>query len=505
MKSEFLIVARNLLEAERHPLTARQLVKLALDRKLFSDKIAGNTPHQTMKSKLSVHVRTAGEKSIFVRTKPGLFYLRHLLDGPQTIYDAPPLHPPRTSERVLVFPSTLLDKQGRFQGIRKQWKQIARELLRTDVCHYIPRLQAEGDNEHKQVLTYIMVSRKRQLLAFKRGTYNRVEDFLRGSECVGFGGHVAEVDRTLFNIHDLGLIDNAVRELSEEIKLPEKDIARLRIRRGLRIVGLLNDDSSPAGRRHFAFVLLYQASSDPSWQRPIRGEKSVTRLRWVKPSALSLWDYEYWSQLCLREYFQKQVRTQPAFLMRRRKPLNPPHILCVLGRIGSGKSETTSVLKRDFGYKEVNSGQVLARLLKVPPVTQISREEFQDLAWKFIRTEKGPRLLAEAMWEEARALSCPKILIDGIRQKSTLEQLRRLANPTPIGLLFVHTPPDIAYKFYSKRALSSTSIYDFLKIREAPVEQEVEEFIDISDAVLYNWAGRTSYRMAIRALFSRIV
>ncbi len=505
MKSEFLIVARNLLEAEKRPLSARQLVNLALKQKLFSDKIAGNTPHQTMKSKLSVHIRTSGDKSVFVRTKPGLFYLRHLLDSPQTIYDAPPLQPPRTSERVLVFPSAWLDKQGRFQGIRKHWKQTARELLRTEVCHHVPRLQAEGDNEHKQILTYIMVSRKRQLLAFKRGTYNRVEDFLRGSECIGFGGHVAEADRTLFSLRDFGLLDNAIRELSEEIKLPKKDIARLRTRHGLRIVGLLNDDSSPAGRRHFAFVLMYEASNDPSWERPVRGEKSITRLRWVKPLELSLWDYEYWSQLCLREYFPEQVRTLPAYVIRRRNPLNPPHILCVLGRVSSGKSETTSVLKRDFGYKEVNSGKVLASILKVPPVPQTPREEFQDLAWNFINTEKGPQILAEAMWEEAKALSCPKVLIDGIRQKNTLEHIKRLANPTPIGLLFVHTPPDVAYKFYSKRAMSNTSIHDFLRIREAPVEGEVEEFIDISDAVLYNWAGRKSYRMAIRSLFSRIV
>ncbi|MGE0275523.1 MAG: HTH domain-containing protein [Nitrospiraceae bacterium] len=505
MKSEFLIVARNLLQAEKRPLSARQLVNLALKQKLFSDKIAGNTPHQTMKSKLSVHIRTFGERSIFVRTKPGLFYLRSLLDRPQTIYEAPPLQRPTTSERVLVFPSAWLDKKGRFQGIRKQWNQMSRELLRVDVCHHIPRLQAEGDNEHKQILTYIMVSRKRRLLAFKRGTYNRVEDFLRGSECIGFGGHVAEVDRTLFNIRDLGLMDNAIRELSEEIKVPEKDIARLRSRQGLRIVGLLNDDSSPAGRRHFAFVLMYEASSDPSWQRPVRGEKSITRLRWVRPSELSLWDYEYWSQLCLREYFPEEVRTLPAYVIRRRNPLNPPHILCVLGRVSSGKSETTAILKRDFGYKEVNSGKVLARILKVPPVPETPREHFQDLAWNFINREEGPRLLAEAMWKEAKALSCPKILIDGIRQTSTLEHLKGLTSPTPMGLLFVHTPPDIAYKFYSKRSMSDTSIHDFLRLREAPVEGEVEEFIDISDAVLYNWAGLKRYRMAVRALFSKIM
>ena len=175
-----------------------------------------------------------------------------------------------------------------------------------------------------------------------------------------------------------------------------------------------------------------------------------------------------------------------------------------MGRVGSGKSETTSVLKKDFGYKEVNSGQVLAKLLKVPPVPLTSREVFQNLAWEFIKKEGGLIVLAEAMWKEAKALSSTKILIDGIRQKATLEQLRKLAHPTPIGLLFVHTPPDIAYKFYADRAESSTSIYDFLKVREAAVEQEVEDFIEISDAVLYNLTGRTSYRMAIHELFSQV-
>src|SRR2546422_6419167 len=34
-----------------------------------------------------------------------------------------------------------------------------------------------------------------------------------------------------------------------------------------RSVGALNDDSSPVGRRHFAFILRYEASDDPAWDR----------------------------------------------------------------------------------------------------------------------------------------------------------------------------------------------------------------------------------------------
>ena len=63
MKSEFLIVAKELMEAERRPMSPRELVDLGLKRQLFSDNVAGKTPYQTMKSKLSVHIRRLREAS----------------------------------------------------------------------------------------------------------------------------------------------------------------------------------------------------------------------------------------------------------------------------------------------------------------------------------------------------------------------------------------------------------------------------------------------------------
>ena len=57
MKSEFLIVAKRLMETERKSMSPRELVDLGHQRQLFSDNMAGKTPHQTMKAKLSVHIR----------------------------------------------------------------------------------------------------------------------------------------------------------------------------------------------------------------------------------------------------------------------------------------------------------------------------------------------------------------------------------------------------------------------------------------------------------------
>jgi predicted NUDIX family phosphoesterase len=501
MSSEFFAVARQILESERRPMGAGELVEHALRHQLFSDRIAGKTPYRTMSAKLSLHIRRKGESSTFVRTAPGKFYLRHLIDGSLPVYEAPPLRKPVPKEQVLVFPSAWLDDSRRFQGILRSTKRIPGQLFRGSVCTYMPRLRAEQDNDYKQVLTYVLLTRGAQVLAFKRGNYSRVEDILRGAHCVGFGGHVSQSDRLLF-LNDMGVEQCAVRELGEELKLPEADRKRLQEGAGLRLIGLLNDDSSEAGRRHFAFVYRYEVSGDSAWVRPERGEKSITQLRWLdlKNGPVNLWDFEYWSQLSLRAFFQQSVRAAPVFRVRRKKPLRPPHILCVLGGVGSGKSEATRILKEEFGYAEVNTGRLIADLMDVAPVPHTPREKFQELAWEFIQAPEGPEQLAEAIYAEVTQVGSPKVLVDGIRQQRTLECLQARAGPRPVGLLYVHTPPDLAYRFYLEREANNYSIFDFLRVRSAPVEREVEGMIRLSDAVLYNWTGLAQYWSALLGL-----
>jgi predicted NUDIX family phosphoesterase len=508
MKSEFLRVAKSLFEKYKTPMSAKELVNLGIEDKVFSDNRAGLTPAQTMKAKLSVHIRRHGAASPFVRTKPGHFFLRRLLDPTQPIYEAPPLNPPAPTERVLVFPASTLDRIGRFQGISLSWRRYQGALLKHPPCGYLDRIPAEQDDHNKQVLTYILVTRGAKLLAFKRGTFNRVEDFLRGSHCVGFGGHIAESDLTLFNTADLGLFDSAIRELSEELLLPNLDVERLSRREGLTLVGVLNDDSSPAGRRHFAFLFRYEVSEDAQWNRPERNEKSITQLRWLEPNEgnVSLRQFEYWSQLALRSFYPTSVHVEPAFLVRRRRPFIPPHVLCVIGPVGSGKSEATSILREEFEYLEINSGRILAQLLGIPPVPETSREEIQRRGMEFITEPSGPTTLAAAIWREIAAAHQQRILVDGIRQAATLRVLASLADSHGMRFakLFVHTPPDVAYRFYKSRSESPLRIQEFLKLREADVEREVYSMIGSADAVLYNWAGKPMYRNAVRGLMKEV-
>lgn len=506
-KSEFLMVARIILEQEKKPMRPREIVDAAIGRGLFSDRRAGKTPHQTMKSKLSVHVRRKGNNSFFVRTGPGKFYLRYLIEEDQKIFFSSPWRKPNSKENVLTFRSDRIGIKNRLQGIRKTWKKIYKSILRPDVSSYIERLAAENDNLHKQVLTYIMVTKRDKVLAYKRGNFNRVEDFLRGSYCIGFGGHVAENDRELFSSADMGVKQSAIRELSEELKLPDEDKKRLTRGIGLRVVGVLNDDSSIVGQRHFAFLFQYEVSDDSYWEKPERGEKSITQLRWLGPNLppIPILNFEYWSQLCLREFFSSSVIAAPAHRIRRRRLLTPPHVLCVVGELGSGKSETTKLLCKEFGYTEINTGQLMATLLCIPPVPETPREAFQKAAWKFINSPDGPDRLASAIWEKALMTGSERLLVDGIRQRTTLDRLQSHARGKNVGVLFIHTLPDLAYRFYRDREQKRISFFEFLRLREAEVEKEVSGMISLADAVLYNWMGLNEYRKAVRFMVTQIL
>ena len=506
LKSEFLNVALHVLSEKKHAMRASEIVDEGIKQGLFSDKIAGKTPHQTMKAKLSVYIKKNPDTSIFVRSMPGKFNLREYVNT-KDIFKATPILKPKSKEKVLVFNNQWFYSNTRFQGITTTWKAYLQKLIRHGNCRYMSRMDAETNNNNKQILTYVLVTRNQSVLCYKRGNYNRVEDFLRGSFCIGFGGHVIDADADLFSASDYGIHNSIVRELSEELQLPDKDKKRLRKGIGLAVVGLLNDDSSIVGERHFALVYKYEVSDDPAWDKPERGEKSIAQLRWFNPGSdiAPIWNFEYWSQLCLRQYMPWLVVQTAAYRIRRRKIMEPPHLLCVLGEVSSGKSMATSILAKKYGYLEINSGKILAQILGLPPVPITPRAEFQEAAWRYISTKEGPEGLALALLEAAKQTPSQKILIDGIRQRDTLLALKQLAIHTKVAVMFVHTTPDLAFEFYRKREAHLTvDIFDFLAIRNAYVENEVRGLISLSDVILYNWAGENLFQGLVHQVMSVI-
>lgn len=502
-RSIFLWSAEAVIRKYRRPMTPTELWTLSVSEGYIPDTFNGLTPTQTMKSKLSQEIRRQGESSKFVRTGPNRFYLRDLIRDGSAIYEAPRWSPPESKEFVTAFPSEFLDPRSErwFQGLRCDTELPVEVLEHQEVVH-IARPIAELTEEYKQIITYIMVTRRGQVLSYRRGVHNHAAEMLKGSRCVGFGGHMSSEDWTLFDRGTEALLASARRELAEELKLPSVDVDRLRRGEGLRIVGVLNDDSSGVGRRHFAIVLQYEVSDDEAWAKPVAGELSITQLRWVGADSLGFGidEYEYWSQLCLRELFPEIVRAQPSVGVRRPSKFVAPHVLCLVGEIGSGKTTLSEILVGTHGYVEVNTGQLVAGLIGVPPVPTTPREQFQRLAMEFVSRPGGCMELAGLILHELAEVEGERLLVDGIRQLDTLRYLKVLARGMRIATVYVHTTPDVAFEFYRSRERESASLREFLNVRDSPVEREVPLMIEEADAVLYNWLGRDELAAAVKDL-----
>lgn len=502
LESSFLKAAYSVLKYWQRPLTARAITTIAEQEGYLAENREGKTPSQTMKSKLSVHIRRYGSQSIFVRSGPGKFFLRELLNDSVHIYEAPPFGAGPPDERVIAFPQAQLDRVGRFQGISRDWKRYYETLAQGYAQVELDRMVAEASPEFKQVITYVMVRDETgALLCFDRGVVNRVDDMLRGKSCVGFGGHVKARPATLFQPDAIGLFGAAAEELVEELHLPADLQARLLEAPDslIKLVGVLNDDSSPNGVRHFAFVLEITLRSDSA--KRVKGrEKSINRVRWLTPEAAgreSVHRFEFWSQLCLRHFAPELASATPSFSIRRPKRLRTARAICCVGQMGSGKTEAVSLIARQLDFAFINSGAVVAELLGLPPVPVTSREAFQDAAGRFIAQPDGPEILGTELARRVSEAS-GRVLIDGIRQPETLEVVKAALGASNTAVVYVHAPVDIAYEFYRDREDASASIEDFTARRAARVEIQVAQMLGDADAALFNWIGREEYQRVVQ-------
>jgi dephospho-CoA kinase len=175
-----------------------------------------------------------------------------------------------------------------------------------------------------------------------------------------------------------------------------------------------------------------------------------------------------------------------------------------VGEVGSGKSTTTRLLCDSYAYEEINTGRLVAEILGIPPVPDTRREEVQRQAFEFISSDTGPETLALRIAEKASVIASGRALVDGVRQIATLEQLRAKVGKQRMGLLYVYTPPDMAFNFFRDREQKGVTFDEYLKIRNADVEREVPEMLRKADGVIYNWTGSSFLVNTVRTMMKEL-
>jgi predicted NUDIX family phosphoesterase len=191
-------------------------------------------------------------------------------------------------EMVLCFPRTLLDEIGSFQGVRTDVARYVPRILQAENTHFVRRAEAEQDPSQKQIIPYVLFKKGGSYLHYVRGKGSG-EKRLVAMGSIGIGGHINNEDESLF-LTGLEFYEGALRREVQEEVIVEGELRT-------RVVGLINDDSTPVGQVHFGVVHLCELGDANVSKR----EACITELAFLTvPELMARRDQlETWSQLCL--------------------------------------------------------------------------------------------------------------------------------------------------------------------------------------------------------------
>lgn len=471
--NEFLKVADQVLQLIGRPLRVRDIVQKALDENLLLTK--GKTPINSMRARLSEHIKKHGDHSKFMRVQPNKIALRK---WDYEEFKAKPFEKDNNEEVNVCITQESLDKKGRFFGFQEDYSKYISILEDTNNLRLLKKKHAKSNYNVKRLVSYVVLKDATgKILSYRRGNFGNKESLLKGVLCIGFGGHVNIDDIDLFGLSNAGIVNSAYREIYEEIK-------GLRIPNP-RLVGVINDDSSSLGLNHFAFVfesILPDTFNDKTFSK----ELSINQVKLLDVS--ELWnmfhELEFWSQLLLKKYINKNSSKKFTFIKSKKRMFmkNP---LLIIGEIGSGKTEISKFLQEEYGANHISTRSCVAEIIRIEDFGDQDRTSFQYAAMKLISNSNGIDKLANLICEKIQNAKNNFIIIDGVRNVGTYEIIKR--NLPDTNIMYIDTPRDIAFKFYKERSKPRTpTIDEFRKARQHDVEREILFFKDIADVYVYN-------------------
>jgi len=192
------------------------------------------------------------------------------------------------NENVLVFPRSLFEQLGVFQGFSAEADRYLPAILDPKNNRFMPRAQAETNPSFKQVIPYVLITDGKSILHYVRGK-KAGEQRLVAKGSLGIGGHINDEDHTLFVFGLQAFQDAVKREVCEELTIQGEFNARP--------VGLINDDSTEVGSVHFGVVHVLFCKPD----QVRKNEQVITQVEFVPIDELKAKreQMETWSQICL--------------------------------------------------------------------------------------------------------------------------------------------------------------------------------------------------------------
>ena len=306
MTNAYLEIAEKAIRKEGRPLHPKEILRVATENGMMPTHLHGKTQHKTLAARLSTDIRDPRNRSLFFRTASNQFFLHELRKEQQQEFKAPRRQKTLHNESVLVVDAGFLEANSK-EGLSADPLRLLNLAADEGMLKYIVRKDAERRYDAKQVISYALIHRDGKLLTYRRGKFNSAADEIQGKRSIGFGGHVTDTDRDLFDISGFGIVANARRELVEELAFSSAELSRLNDPSTLNVVCLINTNETDEARKHIAATVVYHCSDGFN---PTKNEMSITDLRWLSLEVPenSLDGYEPWSQTLLLAIYSGELR-----------------------------------------------------------------------------------------------------------------------------------------------------------------------------------------------------
>ncbi|MBW3010883.1 NUDIX domain-containing protein [Candidatus Woesearchaeota archaeon] len=204
----------------------------------------------------------------------------------------------KDDQQIMVVPREILfapSQQNLFEGFRPADDfDYERRILRD--YRFIRRGDAETDPSYKQPIPYMLIIHQgtKQIFSYQRSAKEHDEERLRGKWSWGIGGHVEAEGDWVAN----PLQSNMLRELQEEVLIPEEASVKTRI------LGYINYESDEVSQVHFGLLYVVQVNTDQIKPKDKEIDKTTAQFRTVeeleKICGSRKHIVEAWSQIAVR-------------------------------------------------------------------------------------------------------------------------------------------------------------------------------------------------------------
>lgn len=299
--SSYLDIAEMVLTRRKRPMGPHAILKDAYLLDLMPGHLYGETQQKTLQARLSEDILHLKERSRFIRTEPGKFFLRSFLtDETIPAEFRKPMKARRRKRELTPDPVLCIAKDSLHKLSLKSEKKsffIFEHLRETGELTYFKVKNTPAD--HVPVWCFAIFVREENVLSYRVGRYRAHDEYLTAKRTLGFTSLVTENQKTLFNRHDLGIVETGVMALAIDLDFPM----------GIEVLAAETSDTPAVVQvsidNDIEAVLLVIETGCPSWFEPTTRRLSMNDMQWipfrVPPNHLD--DFDPWTQAVVHHRF----------------------------------------------------------------------------------------------------------------------------------------------------------------------------------------------------------